>query len=319
MKAPFPYFGGKSKVADIVWERFGHVRNYIEPFFGSGAVMLSKPFDFERAETINDKDGLVSNFWRAVSKFPEEVAKHADWPVNEADLHARHIRLINERNSLTEKLIADPEWCDAKSAGWWVWGASAWIGRGWCSGQGPWQSVNGNLVKVKSGYGVWRQIPHLGDSGQGINKKSYHPSGTLKRENLTKIFQELQHRLRSTRVVCGGWERCVGNSVIRVGSPCAIFLDPPYSEGVEYSVGSKTVGNDVREWCKLNGDRKELRIALCGYEGHHEELEDIGWSVYSWKTRGGYGSASDGQGSKNKLRERIWFSPNCINPIKNET
>ena len=39
-KAPFPWFGGKSRVAHIVWDRFGNVPNYVEPFFGSGAVLL---------------------------------------------------------------------------------------------------------------------------------------------------------------------------------------------------------------------------------------------------------------------------------------
>lgn len=29
MKAPFPYFGGKSKVADVVWEALGDVKHYI--------------------------------------------------------------------------------------------------------------------------------------------------------------------------------------------------------------------------------------------------------------------------------------------------
>lgn len=41
--APFPYFGGKSKVADIVWQALGQPRHYIEPFFGSGAVLLARP------------------------------------------------------------------------------------------------------------------------------------------------------------------------------------------------------------------------------------------------------------------------------------
>lgn len=43
LKAPFPWFGGKSRVASIVWERFGDVPNYVEPFFGSGAVLLGRP------------------------------------------------------------------------------------------------------------------------------------------------------------------------------------------------------------------------------------------------------------------------------------
>ena len=43
LKAPFPWFGGKSLVADIVWQRFGDIPNYVEPFFGSGAVLLGRP------------------------------------------------------------------------------------------------------------------------------------------------------------------------------------------------------------------------------------------------------------------------------------
>jgi len=32
--APFPYFGGKSSVAQFVWNAFGtDVKHYIEPFF----------------------------------------------------------------------------------------------------------------------------------------------------------------------------------------------------------------------------------------------------------------------------------------------
>lgn len=40
LKAPFPYFGGKRVVAPEVWRRFGDTPNYVEPFFGSGAVLL---------------------------------------------------------------------------------------------------------------------------------------------------------------------------------------------------------------------------------------------------------------------------------------
>ena len=43
LRAPFPWFGGKRKVADAVWQRLGRVGNYVEPFFGSGAVLLGRP------------------------------------------------------------------------------------------------------------------------------------------------------------------------------------------------------------------------------------------------------------------------------------
>lgn len=61
LKAPFPWFGGKSKVSDLVWSRFGDVPNYIEPFFGSGAVLLGRPHEAS-TETINDLDCMVANF-----------------------------------------------------------------------------------------------------------------------------------------------------------------------------------------------------------------------------------------------------------------
>ena len=64
LKSPFPYFGGKSRAVGLVWPRFGVVRNYVEPFFGSGAMLLGRPAPWTGSETVNDADGLLCNFWR---------------------------------------------------------------------------------------------------------------------------------------------------------------------------------------------------------------------------------------------------------------
>ena len=64
-KAPFPWFGGKSKAAAAVWAALGDVAHYVEPFFGSGAVLLNRPHPANRprvSETVNDLDGFVVNF-----------------------------------------------------------------------------------------------------------------------------------------------------------------------------------------------------------------------------------------------------------------
>ena len=106
--------GGNATWREAVWQRLGNVPNYIEPFFGSGAMLLGRPQPFDGVETINDKDGLVANFWRAVQAAPDEVAKWADWPVNENDLHARHHWLVERKDSIGPKLEGDPEWFDAK-------------------------------------------------------------------------------------------------------------------------------------------------------------------------------------------------------------
>src|SRR6185436_14348681 len=117
IQAPYPYFGGKSRIAPLVWERFGAITNYVEPFFGSGAVLLSRPTPFHGTETVNDLDGLIANFWRAIRADPEAVAHYADWPVNENDLHARHAWLVGVKDSLQDQLEGDPEHFDAKIAG----------------------------------------------------------------------------------------------------------------------------------------------------------------------------------------------------------
>lgn len=52
-KAPFPYFGGKSRIASEVWGLIGNVPNYVEPFFGSGAVFFLRPHE-PGIETVND-------------------------------------------------------------------------------------------------------------------------------------------------------------------------------------------------------------------------------------------------------------------------
>jgi hypothetical protein len=131
LKAPFPWFGGKSRAAPLIWEGLGDVANYVEPFAGSLAVLLGRPTE-ARIETVNDADCFLANFWRAVQKDPKAVAGYADWPVNEADLHARHKWLVS-RPIFREKMKTSPNYCDARIAGWWVWGLSCWIGDGWCT------------------------------------------------------------------------------------------------------------------------------------------------------------------------------------------
>lgn len=155
-KAPFPAFGGKSAVADLVWSRFGRIRNFIgpsyngaatileyyEPFANSIAMLLANPdYDWEAGrwtvkhpplETINDIDPYIANFWRAVTAEPDKVAHYANWPVHEVDLHARHRWLVAQVD-FREQMKNDPDYYDCKIAGWWVWGACLWIGGGWCA------------------------------------------------------------------------------------------------------------------------------------------------------------------------------------------
>lgn len=383
LKAPFPWFGGKSRVAHLVWERFGaDIPNYVEPFFGSGAVMLARPGP-ARTETVNDLDCFIANFWRAVQKDPGLVALWADWSVNEADLHARHLWLV-KREEFREKIKADPDYYDPKVAGWWVWGISCWIGSGWCS-RPEWKGrINGARAErginsqdarrpslTENGVHTRQKRPRLSgwaESGvhaantEGFPRPSINPSGVHSREprlagqemwqkrpelkrggrgavkhqlpdiggdsgatgrgvhasaraGLEDWMFALADRLRRTRVCCGDWTRVLGRSPTECIGVTGIFLDPPYSAARDsvYSIDSRDVAHDVREWAIAAGDNPMLRIALCGYQDEH--AMPPGWTMLAWKANGGHANASkSGRGRANAAKERIWFSPHCLAP-----
>ncbi len=467
LKSPFPYFGGKSRVADLVWSRLGEVDNYVEPFAGSSAVLLRRP-EPGKIETINDANHYVVNFWRAVKRDPAAVAEHADHPVTEADLHARHRYLCLGRpaEKFRRSIETDPEYCDAKFAGWWVWGQCCWIGGGWCDATGlrvdgdsqrrhpqlfrrqrarlaGETTAGGVKPKVESpqlpdlagdsgaiGRGVVgsagqnRKRPRLaqyGDPGAGVNKKmpridsrgegggvtsklpllnSHDGNGTgintlSKKRPMTVLgnshdlpgvhgqpelsagrpqlgdafdigrgvngggdvrlcddrrawlvawMRRLEDRLRLVRVCYGHWARiCDSNTtMVRLGMTGA-FLDPPYAKnldrlkawilhlvgegaapdasnddsnrsgGLYAGDGSQDVDRLVAEahlWCRRWGANPQVRIAVCGYEGEHDDLEAVGWDVVEWQAHGGYGNRN--VENQNKHRERIWFSPACL-------
>jgi site-specific DNA-adenine methylase len=329
MKAPFVWFGGKRKVAPIVWQALGDVELYCEPFAGSLAMLLERPAP-PRVEQVNDLDGYVANFWRACAHDPDQVAHYADWPVNENDLTARHIWLVQHKTDLPLRLEGDPDYYDAKIAGWWVWGINCWIGAGWCSGNGPWGSADGRLVHLGNpGQGVNRKLVHLGNPGRGVNRQrvslafpSRCPNAAtvrLANEGLRDYMRALAERLRYVRVCCGDWKRIVTNGALSHGNTVGIFLDPPYSTDIRndtlYS-SDETQGDVAKEvfaWCMENANNPRYRIALCGYEGEHDMPAD--WGVYEWKANAAYqNAAASGANQVNRSKERIWFNRNCAIP-----
>lgn len=316
-RAPFPFFGGKSLVAPEVWAAFGDVVNYVEPFAGSLAVLLNRPAGWTGQETVNDRDGFICNFWRALAADPAAVARWAYWPVNENDLHARHAWLLARRGTLTAQLEGDPDYCDAKIAGWWVWGISAWIGSGWCAGIGPW-TVNADRELVRrdpdavGGTGVKRQRPHLTDAGMGVHRKH---------DGLDDWFVALAVRLRRVRVCCGDWARICGPTPTVAHGLTGVFLDPPYDEDLRdaalYATDTVGIAKEVGAWAREWGDHPLMRIVLCGYDGEH--TMPASWRAVPWQAQGGYGVQGDGAGRANASREILWLSPHCVGSTRGST
>lgn len=295
LKAPFPYFGGKGRAAEIVWSYLGDPGGYVEPFAGSAAVLLARPvFGGRRVETLNDADGWLVNVWRSLQLDPAEVARHAFGPVTEVDYHARLAWLQERRtDGLVSWLEGSPEVFDAKAAGWWLYVAACGIGDPW--GPGPWRVIDGRMTDT-------RKLPHLGNAGQ---------------EALEQYLAQFKRRLERVRITAGDWRRVLKPSVTRAtasNSTTGVFLDPPYSVSGDLYATTNQGGNEhesisvqVREWCISSG--AGMRVVLAGFDTEHDELLEHGWRKEGGKAGGGAGYNTDAKAGK---RERLWVSPECI-------
>ena len=251
-KTPFPWFGGKADAAETVWQYLGDPAHYVEPFAGSLAVLLRRPALANRvyhSETVNDADGLLVNAWRGIQHHPDETAEAASWPVTEADMLARQLAILRwQKENDLERLMGDPTWCDPVMAGYWLYGISAKIGGGWCSGDGPWiVGADGRITRRSKDRspGVSRARPHVGDNGQGVHRPQsrepgvsrelphvsddgmgVHHAGTrepgveiaheyhpMTMPELRRWMQFLSARLRHVRIINGDWSRVAKASV----------------------------------------------------------------------------------------------------------
>jgi hypothetical protein len=217
------------------------------------------------------------------------------------------------------------------------------------SDRGGGMGVYGDAIpEGKSASAEWRQIPNIatqtiygsgvhggGDGsgnrpqladaysrGRGVNSHDSAETCRERREWLIGWFGRIRDRLRTVRVCCGDWRRvCTSVSVTTRLGLTGVFLDPPYSHESGrakklYGMDSGTVAHEVRAYCLKRGDDPLMRICLAGLTGEgHEALEAHGWGVVAWKSDGGYGNRTE-RGKANRSRERLWFSPNCLDPSK---
>ena len=332
--APYPYFGGKSGVANEIWSRLDPktLDCYIEPCMGSAATYLVRPQPWVGREVLNDYDALLVNAWRAISRHPDEVAEICNGiMLAEMELHAIHSHLTRSRDRMRKLVGGSTDFCDVQLGAWWLWGICMKLGGGFCSGDGPWYVINDELVCLekddprRDGNGITCSVPCVGNRGVLRQELDY----------LKSWMRALSYRMRQTLVLSGDWSRAVTPAFTGTGK-IGIMFDPPYGadanfNGTLYTNQDADISTKIKEWCiqhtdpawcRANKDTNIYRIAYCGYTPEGDILEQNGWAVHAWTAAGGYGNqGQDGANKKvekggqflrgNAGRERVWFSPAC--------
>lgn len=354
LRAPFPYFGGKSGVSDLVWAAFGEVKQYIEPFCGSAAMLLAAPSPAS-LEVVGDVNCYIANFWRAVRYQPDAVWAEADYPVSHIDLAARHRWLVEPaRVADLVAQLADPEWPgDARIAGWWCWGQCAWIGSGWCeirkdgrteprsrsrTSPTPDAECNGRIPFTShGGMGIQSRerereredrslSSDTGDaafSGASLTTPTRVPHHSDAGMGIQRCSFDDAHGVRD-------WMRQLSARLARVRvihgdwTRCLNmhYGDKGASAAIFFDppyLDFEKLYRDSKpvavEVAKWAATRPDVRIAVCGHVGDYDGILD-GWRVQRWdRARLTYG------GGDTTALEAIWFSPACLNdkPVKAQT
>ena len=286
LRAPFPYYGGKSYLAETVLARLDPCMVYAEPFAGSLAVLLaSEP---HVREIVCDTDGHIANFWRALRGAPDEVAYWADYPSYHQDLTARHKWLIRWAREHGERLSDDVGYYDARAAGWWVWGLALWIGGGWCVDGDP-SEKRPRLADHPGGRGVNAQrltrgqrprVTSKGPGGQGVSAQRATLDGEVgSGARLLPWFEALAERLSRVVVLNRSWESALTPTVLMhtpsgPKPPVGVLLDPPYRTDTgradtlyhsDYAGESSDTATAAYRWAVEHGET--YRIAYCCRDG----------------------------------------------------
>lgn len=290
LHAPFQYFGGKSRVACQVWDLMGRdIKFYVEPFFGSGAVLLAEPASLSRYETVNDLDGFITNAWRAIQKSPDKVFAAFRALHSESEYKARVNYCKKNMPNLVQKIQNSTDYFNSKLAGYWIYSVCLSIG-------GP-------------RYG-------------GFQRSDISTAGRIHKQT-NEFFRQLSKRFERVCITCRDWEKMftkkgiLPNETDKKRKPVSvgIFLDPPYKTPerdqtlYNHEEADNNISSEIQYWCAYQGKKLNYRIVLCGYENEHGPLESLGWKCYYWKAHSGF-AARAGQ-KLNAYRERIWASPGC--------
>lgn len=273
MKTPFPHFGAKHHVAADIWERFGNPSYYYEPFGGSLGTLLGRPEATERQRYEYVGDAEC----KITNFFRAAKLANPEDLARLADWPASQLDLEARTNCLKGQRLWLSE-CLRADPNWYDLECAAWF--------------------------VWVESVKINPNGTSVVLR--RTTGVRRRnQDLTVYFTALAKRLKDVTIHFGDWTK-LANAAAKESShsETGIFLDPPYKYATGrqkklYTTDSADVATYVHRWALARAQtHPKLKIALCGFAGEHKMPPT--WEEVAWSSKLGKG------------RERIWFSPNCI-------
>ena len=289
----FPYVGGKCLVAPEINRQFGAIDTRIDAFTGSSSWILASPP--VKYEIVNDLDGYVVNYLRAVKYAPDEVARHLDFPRAELELIAYHHYTRDRLPELVSRLGGDPEYYDPVIAARWAYVMAHSLMYEY-KRDGGWSVRDGRLVYERG----------TGRIRGSMTSRHLLLTRLLKERRVFEYITSLSERLRCVQVWWNDFEVVVEKADRSEFGVVGVLLDPPYPRHLrdyDYDTDAADVWHRAARWAVSNGDNPRLRIAVCGYnDAESDALFPPSWSRFFWR-RFGLG--------RNKDKECVWFSPHC--------
>lgn len=294
MRTIFPYFGSKKCYASMCWERFGDPNTYVEPFAGSLAVLLRRPAIYQnkrRFEIVGDLSGKICNFWRALKRDPESIAREIVYPPLHLDMQSRNDYLKQWFIDHQDQLRSDPHFCDIQIAAWWLWGQCLSIGLNFGGCNDP-------------------QVPNMAGSALSQVQSIYQVMSIDEAvEYNTRLLRKIADRLASVAVFNKPWKQCFSGRVMehREAKEVAIFLDPPYKlekrgKTYENEDQAEDAAIESYKWAIEHGEK--YRIGYCCHEGDFEI--PAGWEVNTRELHSHTSTINRG-----KVFDQVMFSPRC--------
>jgi len=293
MRQLFPYIGGKYTIAPEINRRFGEIDTRIDAFTGSSSWILASPP--VKHEIVNDLDGYVVNYLRAVKYAPDEVARHLDFPRAELELIAYHHYTRDRLPELVARMGGDPDYYDPILAARWAYVMAHKYDPS-LNKSGGWLVHDGRLI-YKRGAGRIRGSLTL--SHRVLSR-------LVKERRVSEYVAALSERLRNVCIFWNDFEVVVEKADRSEFGVVGVLLDPPYPRHLrdyDYDTDDADIWNRAVRWAVANGDNPKLRIAICGYnDADSDALFPHSWRRFVWR-RSGLGQYKD--------KECIWFSPHC--------